>query len=114
MATCSVYGTIVNGAEQPIEGIQLYFIPASCPAINTSTGQAITPVALDCITSSAGYFAINLLRNISFVVIINAIGVKETIMIPDASSKNLFELTGLAPAVLPTSTGGTGGGGDPW
>ena len=94
MATCNVNGYIVDGSDQPKEGIQIYFMPASLPSVNSSTGRAIHPISVSCVTSSTGYFHIDLLVNTDFIVIINALGMKEKIRIPDAVDKNLFELTG--------------------
>ena len=93
MATCKVYGYIKDGSELPVEGILVIFRPASLPAINSSTGDAIAPISLTTITTSTGYFEKVLTINTDFVVIINAIGLKQKIRIPDEVEKKLFELT---------------------
>lgn len=95
MSTCIVFGYIVDGSETPLSGISIQFIPAALPAVNSSTGKAIVPRTVESFTTSTGYFETNLLVNTDFVVIINAIGMKEKIRVPQATSKNLFELTGM-------------------
>jgi len=102
MATCKIYGYIVDGAENPLEGISVQFIPAALPAINSSTGKAIIPRIVETFSTSTGYFEKNLLVNTDFVVIINSLGLKEKIRIPDDNEKNLFELTGMIISGDPT------------
>jgi len=102
MSTCIVFGYIVDGSETPTPGISIQFIPAAIPAVNSSTGQAIIPRTVEAFTSSTGYFEANLLVNTDFVVIINSLGMKEKIRVPQATSKNLFELTGMYVSGDPT------------
>jgi hypothetical protein len=102
MATCKVYGYIVDGSEIPLSGIAIQFIPAAMPAISSSTGKAIVPRTVESFTTSTGYFETNLLVNTDFVVIINALGLKEKIRIPQAVSANLFTLTGMYTSGDPT------------
>jgi len=92
-----------------MEGIKIQFIPAALPAVNSSTGKGIHPIAISCATSSTGYFSVDLIINTDFVVIINSFGLKEKIRIPDEVSKNLFELTGayVSGDPTPTDPGGT-------
>lgn len=104
MATCKVYGYIKDGSENPVEGILIQFRPASLPAINSSTGNAIVPITLTAVTTSTGYFEKDLMINMDFVVIINSIGLKQKIRIPDEIEKNLFELTATYTTGDPTPT----------
>ena len=91
MATCKVYGYIVDGSEIPLSGIHIQYVPASIPAVNSSTGQAILPRTVETYTTSTGYFETNLLVNTDFVVIINALGLKEKIRIPVTVSEKDIE-----------------------
>lgn len=93
MTTCNVYGYIVDGADQPIEGIKIQFFPAAMPAVMASSGKGVHPITLSCLTSSTGYFNIDLLVSTNFIVVINSFGMKEKIRIPDEASVNLFTLT---------------------
>lgn len=107
MATCKVYGYIVDGSENVISGVPLQFIPALIPAVDSSTGRAVIPRTIEVFTTSTGYFEVYLLVNTNFVVIINCLGMKEVIRVPHVVSKNLFELTGMYTSgdVISTSTG---------
>jgi len=102
MATCKVHGYIVDGSENPIPGIKINFFPAALPAVNSSTGKGIYPISLNCVTSSTGYFSIDLIVNTDFIAVINSFGLKQKIRIPNESSKNLFELTGMYTSGDPT------------
>jgi len=93
MSTCKVYGYIINGSEEPIEGLIIQFIPSSLPSVNASTGKAIYPEVLSYATTSTGYFEKYLTINTDFIVIINSLGIKEKIRIPDLSEVSLFSLT---------------------
>jgi len=112
MATCKVCGTIKDGAEIPVEGLLVIFRPAAFPAVNTSTGDAVAPITLKSITTSSGYFEQYLTVNMDFVVIINGIGMKQKIRVPNEAEKNLFELTAAYTTGDPTPTDGGDGGGD--
>lgn len=110
MATCAVFGTITDASDVAIEGVIIQFVLANMPSVNATTGAAIYQKPIECLTTSAGYFVANLTRNTDFVVIINSIGMKEKIHVPDENSVNLFTLTGHytvnpTPPVVPTSTG---------
>ena len=107
MATCRIYGTIEDGAEQPVEGVKIQFIPAALPSVDASTGKGVHPIELGTITSSTGEFEIELSQNKDFVVIINSMGLKEKIRVPAETEKKLFELTGQYTSgdSTPTDTG---------
>jgi hypothetical protein len=106
MSTCTVSGSIINGSEEPVEGVLIQFILAAIPAVSSSLGMGVYQSPLECITTSTGYFEIELIRDTDFVVIISALGIKEKIHIPDEATKNLFELTGFVVVdPIQTSTG---------
>jgi hypothetical protein len=102
MSKCKIFGYIEDGSETPAEGINIQFFPAALPAINSSTGKGIWPVTLETTTTSTGYFEQELVVNTDFVVIINSLGLKEKIRVPDLTEKNLFELTGAYTVGDPT------------
>jgi len=94
MATCTVTGTIYYSDGTPAELILVYAIPAMSPAVS-STGYAISPVPIQALTSSTGFFSLNLMIGVQFVVTIQAIGFREKIVIPNSLSYDLFNLTSV-------------------
>ena len=111
MATCEVFATIIDGAEEPLEGVSVQFVPAANPSVNSTTGKGIVPRPIQVVTSSTGYFVVNLAQNTDFVVIIKSMGLKQKIRIPAETTKNLFELTGAYTSgdATPTDPGGESG-----
>lgn len=101
MSTCKVYGTVVNGSGEPIEGMPVYFRPAAYPSV-TSSGIAVYPSNVLCLSTSSGYFECYLLVDTDFVVTINPIGLKQVIRIPAEVEANLFTLTGMYSSGDPT------------
>ena len=102
---------------QPVEGVLVQYVPEAIPAIDSSTGKAIHPSAASCISSSTGYFEKYILRNTNFIVTIPAIGLRQTIRIPDQDEADLFTLTAIGVEVIQTSTTAgpqPGGGTDDW
>ena len=94
MAKCRIFGTILDGSDEPVQGVLATFIPSAMPAIDTSTGKAVHPAPQTGITTSTGEFEVYLRRNTDFVAIINGIGMKDRIRVPNLAEKNLFELVG--------------------
>ncbi len=95
--TCNVTGTIIDYAGNPIEGVRIYAIPTTIPAIvQTSTGVlAMTTSTQETVTDINGYFRLGLLRNVSFNIVIKEIGLQNTVMIPNSESTDLFSLLGI-------------------
>jgi len=94
MTTCKVYGYIVTGQDEPVEGNLIQFIPASLPTVNAVTGKAICSIPVECITTSSGYFEADLMINTDFMAIIPAMGIKAILRVPEETEKKLFELIG--------------------
>ena len=94
MATCVVYGYIYDGAENPVSGAMVYSVPAASPALS-STGFAISATPLSTYTSSTGLFELTLIQGITYVVTIQILGFREKIMVPVASTYNIFNLTSV-------------------
>lgn len=93
---CNIYGTIIDSTGEAFEGIRIYAIPTTIPAIiQTSTGiTAVTYEPRSVVTDLDGYFTISLVRNLSFNITIKEIGLKDTIIVPDSDSADLFSLLG--------------------
>jgi hypothetical protein len=93
-SVCRIYGYVIDGSAEVMEGISVQFFPATLPSVNSSTGKALYPETIECTTNDEGYFQADLVINTDFIVIINSVGIKERIRIPDQTIKNLFELIG--------------------
>lgn len=104
---CLIYGSIVDGDDEPVEGVNVSAIPAAMPAIISGTNYAIRPVATEAISSSSGYFEFYLIQNMDFVVYINNLGFRQKIRIPAADSCLLWSLASSyeSDVVTLTSTG---------
>jgi hypothetical protein len=95
---CRLYGYIVNGSYEPIEGVSICAVPYDSPTIiETSTAMTVvSPETVEAITTSTGEFAIDLLRNVKFTVSIPEIGFRETIIVPNETGPvTLWSLTDL-------------------
>lgn len=100
MATCKVYGTIQSGDGNPTVGVYIHATPTTIPTI--VGGVALSSYYIDTISSSTGYFELNLLQEVEFCVIINTLGFKEVIKVPAQDEVILWTLTSIQ------ETGGTG------
>ena len=106
LAVCRLYGYIVNGAEEVMEGVLLQFNLAYAPTLDSSTGKAIYSETMKCITDETGYFQIDLIRNTEFIVFIQSMGIKQNIRVPDVPLMNIFDLITSTPVDTPTGGGG--------
>src|SRR5271157_5785093 len=105
MATCKIYGYIINGSEQPIEGVIVYAVPAILPEV-TSTGlYAFHYTPITTLTTSSGYFELNLSKGLEFFVYINSIGFRQKITTPSTDTAVLFSLASVQTQDIATSTG---------
>ena len=101
MSVCTITGTLKRPDDLPFEGAVLYFVVANIPAVS-STGYGISPLPVQTITTSSGYFSIDLMRNTDFVVTIPLLGFRQKVRIPDAPTINLFEYISGVPVDDPT------------
>ena len=99
MATCKVYGNILDASETPVTGALVFAVPAEIP-LKTSTG-AIIPTPIQTATST-GYFEMYLIRNAEFIVTIQSIGYREKVVIPDSAEYDLFSGSSVPVADDPT------------
>ena len=95
MATCKVYGNIINGKDQPVEGVIINFMLAAIPSIQATSGKAVNASPIFCVTDADGYFEKELTQSTEFIVMIASIGLKGNFIVPDAISYNLFELVAM-------------------
>jgi hypothetical protein len=100
MALCKVYGTIQSGDGNPTVGVYIHAIPTTIPTI--VGGVALSSYTIDTISTSTGYFELNLLQDVDFCVIINTLGFKEVVKVPAQAEVVLWTLTSIQ------ETGGTG------
>jgi hypothetical protein len=91
MNLCKVTGTLLDSSGTPLEQALIYAVPAASPAI-TSTGVGIIPMPVKTFTTSSGYFELNLLQNVAFVVTINMLGFRQKVSVPATATVDLFSL----------------------
>lgn len=102
MGTCTLSGYIINGTSTGIIGANVYAIPYDSPSIIQGTENAISPEPIMVLTSSTGYFELELLRNVKFTISIPEIGLRKTIIVPNSSTSSLFALTDILVSGDPT------------
>jgi hypothetical protein len=93
MDQCLIYGYIVDSNGTPREGVLVTAFPASIPAVISGTEYAIYPREVEALTTSTGYFELDLIQNVDFYVHITAIGFREKIRIPASASASLWPLS---------------------
>jgi hypothetical protein len=105
---CYVSGTIMDEEGEPFEGVRVYAMPSTIPAIiETSTGNiAIAVSSVNTVTDSNGYFRLLLIKTLSYNITIKEIGLKDTIIVPDSSNTDLFSLLGasIQGTIVPSDT----------
>lgn len=106
MNTCKITGTIVQANGDPVEGITVCAIPTDVPAIISGTSAGLVPATIESVTTSAGYFELDLIQGIKVRVIINAIGYKETVQIPESETAILWSISEAVETGTPTTGGG--------
>ena len=103
MNTCIVSGLIVHSDGTPFSGVLVFVVPAASPAL-TSTGFAIHPMPIQAITNDTGYFELTLIRNMDFIVTINAVGFRGKIRVPNLDEYDMFAISHVPIVVDPTPT----------
>lgn len=93
MDLCKVYGYIQSGDGNPTVGIMIHAIPTATPTI--VGGNALSSFTIEAITTSSGYFELNLLQNVEFLIIINTLGFREVILVPIQDEVVLWTLTSV-------------------
>lgn len=94
MTTCAITGTLLYSDGTPVETALIYAVPAVSPSM-TSSGYGVIPYPIQTWTSSSGYFSMDLIQNIEFVVTINTLGFRQKIKVPELTSCGLFSLSSL-------------------
>lgn len=85
MATCLLNGYILEGSSTGLEGVYVHATPFDSPAVIQGTGQVVSPDNITILTSSTGYFELELIRGVRFTVHIPELGFRKTISVPDAA-----------------------------
>ena len=101
MNMCLVTGYLYDGSGQPMVGTLVTAFPDKAPFFASSTGQIISRSLIEAITSSTGYFSINLIQSVEYCINIKEIGYKEAYRVPAASTAILF--TSVAEYISETS-----------
>ena len=104
---CTVYGYVKLGDATSVDSVKISAIPDTQPAIDSITGNAILPIALDTYTDSTGFFSINLIQNVVYRVNIREMSFYQRVMIPKAGSVELWSLSSISDVGdQPAPTGG--------
>jgi hypothetical protein len=91
---CRLYGYIVNGKKEAIEGITVSAVPYDSPTLIDATNSVVSPESIDEITTSTGEFTIDLIRNVKYTISISEIGFRKTVLVPnEAGPVILWSLT---------------------
>ena len=101
MATCKINGTLLYSDETPVVSALVYAVPAVSPAI-TSSGYSISPLPIQAVTTSTGYFELSLIQEAEFFVTINCLGYRQKIKVPALTSSGLFASSSLPVNNQPT------------
>lgn len=80
---CRLYGYIVNGRKEAIEGITVSAVPYDSPTLIDATNSVVSPASIDEITTSTGEFIIDLIRNVKYTITISEIGFRKTVLVPN-------------------------------
>ena len=94
METCKINGTLLYSDGNPMNNYLVYAVPALSPAV-TSSGYAISPIPIQTTTTTSGYFELNLIQNVEFIVTINCLGFRQKIKVPALTSSGLFSVSSL-------------------
>ncbi len=96
MATCTLNGYIIMGSSTGLQGVYVHAVPYDTPSIIEGTDKAISPENVSVLTSSTGYFELELIRNVKFTITIPEIGMRKTIVVPDnAGPVSVWSLTDI-------------------
>ncbi len=106
MATCKIVGQVFTSRGEPLDGSRIYATPQEAPVVvTTSTGtQIVTCNPIGVLSQLDGTFELDLLRNVTFTIVIKEAGLVGTILVPDQVTANLFTLLGTQPIVTSTGT----------
>lgn len=104
MATCTLTGYIILGTSTGMSGVNIHAVPYETPAVVQGTSNAISPTPITVLTTSTGYFELELLRNVKFTVTIPEIGFRKTVLVPNVATNSLFALTDILISGDPTPT----------
>jgi hypothetical protein len=82
---CRLYGYIVNGKKEAIDGVTIFAVPYDSPIVIDDTFSIISPDSVITTTSSTGEFYIDLIQNAKFTISIPHVGLRKTIIVPSST-----------------------------
>ena len=88
--TCIVYGTIKDMTGEPAQNTRVHFEPA--PVTQFINGNALTMEVRTAYTDVNGTFAIETVRTADVIVIIEEVGYRKRVTIPDQASVSVEDL----------------------
>lgn len=83
LSLCRIYGYIVNGKKEGIEGVTVSAVPYDSPTLIEGTNSVVSPETIEVITISTGEFVTDLIRNVKYTINISEIGFRKTVLIPN-------------------------------
>jgi len=95
MNLCSITGRVIDSQGEGIDGVQVSASPSKYPAILAGTSSAISPIPIDTITTSSGYFSINLIQGMEYTVNIFELGYNQKVIIPAKDTEVLWNLSSV-------------------
>lgn len=106
MALCKVSGTILDGTETPMANVIVVAFLVDAPQNSVTSSALISGNLIKAVTTSTGYFELNLVRNAKFCINIKEVGYKEIVTVPDADTLNLWSTNPAPdePTVTPDPT----------
>lgn len=93
MNLCNITGRIVDSQGEGIDGVIVSAMPTNTPSIISGTSSAISPLPIDVVTTSSGYFSISLIQNIEYTITIFELGYNQTVVIPAEDAVVLWDLS---------------------
>jgi len=85
MATCTLNGYLLIGSSTGLSGAYVHAVPYDSPAVIIGTGKVVSPDKVTVLTSSSGYFELDLIQNVRFTITIPELGLRKTILVPESS-----------------------------
>lgn len=94
MPTCTIQGTIIdaNGTPQVATGVRVRPTSDNNAAVFTGTGELVSLASIETITDVNGYFSVNVVRGLTCVVTVDALGFAKKVVIPDQPTVELRDL----------------------
>jgi hypothetical protein len=95
MNLCSITGRVVDSQGEGIDGVFVSATPSTYPAIIAGTSSAISPIPIETLTTSSGYFSINLIQGMEYTITVFELGYNQKILIPEQDTEVLWNLSSV-------------------